>query len=83
MESTFGGSSLRINEQALRPAVIWQYTSFGSQSKSGSEFVERMLTDATLKAQNRSILEFFSILLRCSVRDSRPFATSTIPVDNT
>jgi hypothetical protein len=37
------------------------YTSFGSQSKAGSEFVERMLTvSATLKAQNRSVLEFLS-----------------------
>ena len=56
VEPTNNGS-----EQALRPAVIWQYTSFGSQSKSGSEFVERMLTvNATLKAQNRSILEFLT-----------------------
>ena len=49
------------SEQALRPAVIWQYTSFGSQSKAGSEFVERMLTvNATLKAQNRSVLDFLT-----------------------
>jgi transposase len=49
------------SEQALRPAVIWQYTSFGSQSKTGSEFVERILTvNATLKAQNRSVLEFLT-----------------------
>jgi transposase len=49
------------SEQALRPAVIWQYTSFGAQSKSGAEFVERMLTvNATLKAQKRSILEFLT-----------------------
>lgn len=47
------------SEQALRPAVIWQYTSFGSQSKAGAEFVERLLTvNAILKAQNRSVLEF-------------------------
>lgn len=31
-------------EQALRHAVIWRKLSFGTQSKSGSEFVERMLT---------------------------------------
>jgi transposase len=55
VEPTNNGS-----EQALRPAVIWQYTSFGSQSKAGSEFVERMLTvSATLKAQNRSLLELY------------------------
>jgi transposase len=50
-----------LAEQALRPAVIWQYTSFGSQSQAGSEFVARMLTvNATLKAQNRSVLEFLT-----------------------
>ena len=48
-------------ERALRPAVIWRRTSFGSQSKSGSEFVARMLTVTTsLKAQNRNILDFLT-----------------------
>ena len=31
-------------EQALRTAVIWRRTSFGSQSQGGSEFVARILT---------------------------------------
>jgi transposase len=31
-------------EQALRQAVIWRKLSFGTQSASGSRFVERMLT---------------------------------------
>ena len=31
-------------EQALRHAVIWRKLSFGTQSESGSRFVERMLT---------------------------------------
>jgi transposase len=48
-------------ERALRPAVIWKYTSFGSQSQAGSEFVARILTvNATLKAQRRSVLEFLT-----------------------
>jgi transposase len=48
-------------ERALRPAVIWKYTSFGSRSQAGSEFVARMLTlNSTLKAQHRSILEFLT-----------------------
>lgn len=33
-----------VAERALRPAVIWRNTSFGSQSQGGSEFVARMLT---------------------------------------
>jgi hypothetical protein len=48
-------------ERALRPAVIWKYTSFGSQSQAGSEFVARILTvNATLKAQHRSVLDFLT-----------------------
>ena len=46
-------------ERALRPAVIWRRTSFGSQSQGGSEFVTRMLTVTTsLKAQGRNVLDF-------------------------
>lgn len=45
-------------ERALRPAVIWRRTSFGAPSRSGTQFVARMLTvSASLKAQNRNILD--------------------------
>jgi len=48
-------------EQALRPAVIWRNLSFGSQSQSGSQFVERMLTvNHSLKLQGRSVLNFLT-----------------------
>jgi transposase len=48
-------------ERALRPAVIWRKTSFGAQSKSGSQFVARLLTVTTsLKAQGRNILDFLT-----------------------
>ncbi len=48
-------------ERALRPAVIWRRTSFGSQSKAGSQFVSRMLTVVTsLKAQQRNVLDFLA-----------------------
>ncbi len=48
-------------ERALRPAVIWRYTSFGAQSQAGSEFVSRLLTvNTSLKAQGRSVLEFLT-----------------------
>lgn len=46
-------------ERALRPAVIWRKTCFGSQSEGGERFVERMLTvSATLKQQGRDLLDF-------------------------
>jgi hypothetical protein len=48
-------------ERAIRPAVIWRRTSFGSQTQAGSMFVARMLTVVTtLKSQQRNILEFIT-----------------------
>jgi transposase len=46
-------------ERAIRPAVIWRKTSFGSDSAAGSLFVSRLLTvNASLQLQNRNILDF-------------------------
>ena len=46
-------------ERAIRPAVLWKKTSFGSQSENGSLFVAIMLTVvSSLRSQNRSVLEF-------------------------
>jgi transposase len=43
-------------EQALRHAVIWRKLSFGTQSASGSRFVERMLTVIeTCRRQKRNV----------------------------
>lgn len=48
-------------ERAIRPAVIWRRTSFGSQTQAGSNFVARMLTVVTtLKSQRRNILDFLT-----------------------
>ena len=48
-------------ERAIRPAVIWRRTSFGSQTQDGSIFVARMLTVVTtLKSQQRNIMEFMT-----------------------
>ena len=48
-------------ERAIRPALIWRRTSFGSQTLAGSHFVARMLTVVTtLKSQRRNILEFMT-----------------------
>ena len=48
-------------ERAIRPAVLWRRTSFGSQSEAGSVFVARMLTVVTsLRSQNRNVLSFMT-----------------------
>lgn len=50
-------------ERALRHAVCWQKTSYGTDSASGSRFVERVLTVvATCQQQGRDVLE---LLARC------------------
>jgi transposase len=46
-------------EQALRHAVIWRKLSFGTQSKSGSQFVERLLTVIeTCRRQSRDVFHW-------------------------
>ncbi|MGH8415410.1 MAG: IS66 family transposase, partial [Gammaproteobacteria bacterium] len=48
-------------ERALRPAVIYRKLSFGTQSASGSRFVERMLTvSETCRLQGRSIFAYLT-----------------------
>lgn len=46
-------------ERALRPAVLGRKSSFGHQSESGKQFVERMLTVVgTLRQQQRNVWEY-------------------------
>ncbi len=48
-------------ERALRPAVIYRKLSFGTQSESGSRFVERMLAvSETCRLQNRSAYDYLT-----------------------
>lgn len=48
-----------LAERCLRAGVLWRKTSFGTHSELGSRFVERMMTTvATLRLQNRNVLDF-------------------------
>lgn len=48
-------------ERALRPAVIYRKLSFGTQSESGSRFIERMLTAAeTCRLQKRPVYDYLT-----------------------
>jgi hypothetical protein len=65
-------------ERAIRPAVLWKRTSFGSQSEAGSIFVARMLTVVTsLRAQDHNVLDFMVEAIKAS-RKGNP-APSLIP----
>jgi transposase len=48
-------------ERALRRAVLWRRKSFGTQSETGSQFVERILTVMmSLRQQGRDVLEYLT-----------------------
>lgn len=50
-----------VSERALRPAVIWRKLSFGTQSASGSRFVETILTIVeTCHRQSRNSFDYLT-----------------------
>jgi transposase len=59
-------------ERALRAAVCWRKTSYGTQSESGRQFVERMLTVvASCRQQGRNVLDYVTRCCQAS-RQHRP-----------
>jgi len=68
-------------EQALRPAVIWRKTCFGTQSKRGSEFVARMMTATmTCRVQGRSLFHYLRSAVQARDRgDPAPSLLSEPP----
>lgn len=66
-------------ERAVRHAVIWRKTSFGTQSVRGTRYVERLLTAvATLRLQNRNVLEYLVEARTAAIQGSP--APSLLPV---
>jgi transposase len=60
-------------EQALRALVIMRKISFGTHSRAGSRFIERMLTvAATLRKQDRNIVEYVTEACERALRGRRP-----------
>ena len=58
-------------ERPLRRAVMWRRKSFGTQSESGSRFVERILTAVTsLRQQGRDVLEYLTSACESLTRGS-------------
>lgn len=65
-------------ERAIRPAVIYRKLSFGTQSESGSRFIERMLTvSETCRLQQRSIFGYVTAAVEAHF-EGRP-APSLLP----
>ncbi len=56
-------------ERPLRRAVLWRRRSFGTQSRAGSQFVERILTAVTtLRQQRRDVLEYLTAACAAAIR---------------
>jgi transposase len=50
-----------LAERTIRTHVIWNKTSFGTQSKSGTLYMERVLTAVgSCKLQGKNILDYIS-----------------------
>lgn len=60
-------------EHAIRPGVMWRKLCFGTHSRWGSRFVERMLTVVyTLKQQERNALAFVTQCVEAQIRGDAP-----------
>jgi transposase len=60
-------------ERALRHAVCWRKTSYGTDSAGGSRFVERVLTAAaTGRQQGRDVLDFLTACCRAAREGTAP-----------
>jgi transposase len=60
-------------ERALRHAVCWRKTSYGTDSPAGSRFVERVLTVvASCRQQRRDVLEFLTGCVRATHAGAAP-----------
>ncbi len=50
-----------LGERQVRHGVLWRKMCFGTQSKSGSRFAERIMTVvASLKQQQRNVLDYLT-----------------------
>ena len=69
-------------ERALRPAVIYRKLSFGTQTKSGSRYLERLLSvSETCRLQNRNVYEYLVQAMEAMFADQP--APSLLPATET
>lgn len=70
-----------LAEQKIRTLVIWQKTSFGTQSQSGSLYMERIISVvATCRLQSRNILNYLTSAVKSYVEKADP--PSLLPNSN-
>src|SRR5579862_7269010 len=60
-----------LAEQLIRTIAIWRKTSFGTQSKAGSTYMERIMTVvATCKLQGKNILDYLTRAIKSYIEKS-------------
>lgn len=60
-------------ERALRHAVLWRKSSYGTDSEAGSRFVERMLSVvATCRQQGRNVLDYLTACCQAAAQGVAP-----------
>jgi len=60
-------------ERAVRHAVLWRKSSYGTHSEAGSRFVERILTaHASLRQQQRNVIDFVRLACAAKIRGHDP-----------
>ena len=60
-----------LAERLIRTIAIWRKTSFGTQSKSGSLYMERIMTVvATCKLQGKNILDYLTCAVKSYIKKS-------------
>lgn len=70
-----------LAERTIRHAVVWRKSSQGTDSASGSRFVERMLTTVqTLRLQKRNVLEW--VVAAYEAKLHRRAAPSLLPAND-
>ena len=71
-----------LAERLIRTIAIWRKTSFGTQSKSGSLYMERIMTVvATCKLQGKNILDYLTCAVKSYIEKSA--FPSLLPQQNT
>ena len=71
-----------LAERMIRTIAIWRKTSFGTQSKKGSLYMERIMTVvATCKLQKRNILDYLTSVVKSYIEKSA--FPSLLPQTNT
>jgi len=79
LQTSGGSDPFAEFNRALRPVVLWRKGSFGTQSRAGSDFVERMLTVvASLRQQKRHVLQYVTATCQAALHNQLP--PSLVPV---